>query len=140
MPLLTRYFIKASFIYFALALSMGLLQTFSKLSWELPPILSMLAPTYFHVFLFGWVTQLIFGVVYWMFPKYTKEKPRGYESLWQMTFICLNIGLVMRIIAEPIHAIYPHIVWGWLLLISAMLQWIAGMGFIVNTWIRVKER
>jgi hypothetical protein len=28
----------------------------------------------------------------------------------------------------------------WLVALSAVLQWLAGMVFVVNTWARVKER
>jgi len=28
-----------------------------------------LFPVYIHLLVFGWLTQLIFGVIYWMFPK-----------------------------------------------------------------------
>jgi hypothetical protein len=88
----------------------------------------------------GWVAQLIFGVVYWMFPRYSREKPRGSEGQAIATFILLNIGLVCRAVGEPIHALWPGVLWGWLVALSAVLQWLAGMVFVVNTWARVKER
>jgi hypothetical protein len=88
----------------------------------------------------GWVAQLIFGVVYWMFPRYSKDKPRGSEGLALATFALLNIGLVCRVVGEPIHSLWPTATWGWLVALSAILQWVAGMLFVVNTWARVKER
>jgi heme/copper-type cytochrome/quinol oxidase subunit 1 len=36
-----------------------------------------MTPAYFHLFLVGWVTQMIFGVIYWMFPIITRTRPRG---------------------------------------------------------------
>ena len=74
MPTLTRWFIKTSFVYLALALAVGLLLA-------LQPIFRLttlggLFPVYIHLLVFGWLTQLVFGVVYWMFPKYSTEKPR----------------------------------------------------------------
>jgi len=47
----------------------------------LPPALGALQPLYFHLLMAGWVTQLIFGVVAWMFPQYSSEQPRGNERL-----------------------------------------------------------
>jgi len=79
MPPLTRWFIKTSFIYFASALILGLilaLQPFLSLG-----ALSGLFPVYIHMLVFGWLTQLIFGVVFWMFPKYSSERPRRSEAL-----------------------------------------------------------
>jgi hypothetical protein len=78
--------------------------------------------------------------VYWMFPRYSKEKPRGNEGLAVVAFVLLNIGLVCRAIGEPIHSLWPAAVWGWLVALSAILQWVAAMMFVINTWARVKER
>ena len=73
MPLLTRIFIKTAMIYLALALVLGILLASG--------VTNGLFPVYIHLLVFGWLTQLIFGVVFWMFPKYSVEKPRGSEAL-----------------------------------------------------------
>jgi cbb3-type cytochrome oxidase subunit 1 len=139
MPTLTRWFIKSSLVFFVLALAAGFLLAASPL-WRLPSIFGALGPVYFHMFLVGWVTQLIFGVVFWMFPKYTMQKPRGSEPLGWAVFWLINIGLALRVFAEPFNAQRPGTAFGWLLALSAMLQWLAGMAFIANTWSRVKEK
>ncbi len=97
-------------------------------------------PVYIHLLVFGWLTQLVFGVVFWMFPKYTKEEPRRSETLGWWTYALLNIGLLMRAIAEPINSVQPNPVSGWGLVVSAIIQFSAGMTFVVNTWERVKEK
>jgi heme/copper-type cytochrome/quinol oxidase subunit 1 len=139
MPELTRWFIKASLLFFVAALLLGLGMAANNLL-ELPPVFLALGPVYFHVFLVGWVTQLIFGVVFWMFPKQSLERPRGSERLAWATFWLLNGGLVLRIIAEPYQALNPGGGLGWLLAVSALAQWAAGLIFVANTWGRVKER
>ncbi|MBZ0304883.1 MAG: hypothetical protein K8I82_02325, partial [Anaerolineae bacterium] len=83
-------------------------------------------------------TQLIFGVALWMFPKYSKEKPRGSENLAWTTYLFLNVGLLLRLIGEPLTALNYQT--GWMLAVSAVLQLIAGWVFVINTWGRVKER
>jgi heme/copper-type cytochrome/quinol oxidase subunit 1 len=126
-------------LYFLIALGIGVLSIGERaldLGIALPP----LAPIYFHAFLVGWVTQLIFGVAYWMFPKHSKEQPRGSEPLAWATFWLLNLGLLLRVAIEPLHSQSPDRWLGWLLALSALMQWLAGMSFIVNTWPRVKER
>ncbi len=95
---------------------------------------------YIHLLVFGWLTQLIFGVIYWMFPKYTNQFPHGHESLGWITYGSLNIGLLLRAIAEPLQASQPNNLSGALLVVSAILQWLAGVVFIANTWQRVKEK
>ncbi len=138
MPTLTRWFIKTSFIYFASALTLGLLLAIQPIL-SLGP-LSGLFPVYIHLLVFGWLTQLIFGVVFWMFPKYSTEKPRRSESLGWWTYTLLNIGLLLRAIAEPINSTQPNAISGWTLVISAIIQFLAGLAFVVNTWGRVKEK
>lgn len=139
MPPLTRWFVKTSLIYLVVALVFALVLASNRVL-NLPPLFQTLGPVYLHLFLVGWVTQLIFGVVYWMFPKYSMEKPRGNENLAWATLWLLNFGLVLRVVGEPAQALSPSSSSGWLLAASALLQWLAGMLFIFNTWGRVKER
>ena len=132
MPLLTRVFIKTALIYFFLSLLLGILLTLR--------VSNGFFPVYIHLLVFGWLTQLIFGVINWMFPKYSNQLPRGRESLGWVTYGTLNAGLILRVIAEPLQASQPNELSGILLVISAILQWLAGVVFIVNTWQRVKEK
>jgi hypothetical protein len=102
---------------------------------------SGLFPVYLHLLTFGWLTQLIFGVALWMFPKYSSAKPRGHEWLGWATFILLNTGLLMRAIFEPLNG---NNTWlplsGWMLVVAALLQWLAGLAFVANTWTRIREK
>ena len=138
MPTLTRWFIKTSFVYLALALLSGLLlamQTTLGLS-----ALGALFPIYIHLLVLGWLTQLVFGVVYWMFPKYSAARPRRSEALGWWTFGLLNVGLILRAIAEPVQALQPNPITGWSLIVSAVLQLLSGLAFVVNSWKRVRVR
>ena len=139
MNVLTRWYIKSALVFFVAALLIRLGQAVNGLV-PFSPVTSALGPVYFHFFLVGWITQLIFGVVYWMFPKYSIAKPRGSEQLAWITFWLLNIGLVTRAVGEPLQTLRPSVLSGWMLAASAILQWLAGMGFIANTWSRVKEK
>jgi len=132
MPLLTRTFIKTAMIDLALALVLGVLLTLG--------ITSGLFPVYIHLLVFGWLTQLIFGVVFWMFPKYSVEKPRGSEVLGWWTYALLNTGLLLRAIAEPIQSTQANSLSGWILVLSAVLQFLSGLAFVFNSWGRVKEK
>lgn len=126
-------------ISFILALLLGLvIAARAPLNLEFPA--SAFSPVFFHLFMVGWVAQLIFGVVFWMFPKYSREQPRGSEALGWATFWLLNLGLALRLVGEPAQVLAPGRLWGWLLAASALLQWLAGMIFVINTWGRVKER
>lgn len=139
MPPITRVFIKAALAYFVIALLTGVL--LAAAPWlPMPLWIAALNPVYFHLFMVGWVTQLIAGVAYWMFPKFSRQQPRGSDRLAWSTFALLNLGLALRIIAEPANTLTPGGVWGYLLAASAVLQWLGGAAFVSNTWPRVKEK
>jgi hypothetical protein len=62
---------------------------------DLPIILDFMVPTYFHLFMVGWVTQMIFGVIFWMFPIITRQQPRGDVRLGWAAYFLLNAGLLL---------------------------------------------
>jgi hypothetical protein len=136
MPILTRWFLKTSLVHLVAALVVGVLLAAGSIG-ALPAVPAGIGPLYFHLFMVGWVAQLIFGVVYWLFPKYSKEEPRGRVWLGWATYGLLNVGLLLRVVGEPANAARPGEVWGWLLAVSAGLQWLAGLAFVINTWPRV---
>jgi len=138
MPTLTRWFIKTSLVCLALALISGLLMAVQAVFNV--TLLYGLFPVYIHLLVFGWLTQLVFGVVFWMFPKYSAEKPRGSETLGWWTYILLNVGLLLRAIAEPIQSVHPNPVAGWMLVVSAVIQFFAGLTFVANSWKRVRVK
>jgi cbb3-type cytochrome oxidase subunit 1 len=138
LPKLTRWFLKASLVFLVLAVAVGALVA-APAQLALPALAGAFRPVFFHLFMVGWVAQLIFGVVFWMFPKYSKEKPRGSERLGWSVFWLLNLGLILRLVAEPALVMTLNPAWGWLLAGSAILQWAAGVLFVINTWGRVKE-
>jgi len=122
MPLLSRLLIKTAFIHLFVGLAMGAF-------WSHPAV--------FHVLTVGWLTQLIFGVAYWLFPRYSKASPYGRHQLVGAAWALINAGLLIRIPAEP----RAHEgVWGALLLASSLLQATASLLFVVYFWTRVKTR
>jgi heme/copper-type cytochrome/quinol oxidase subunit 1 len=139
MPELTRWFLRSSLVFFVLSMILGVLLV-ARVPFNLSASITAFNPVYFHLFMVGWVTQIIFGVAYWMFPKYSKDKPRRSETLGWLVFWLLNTGLVLRFLGEPAQVISPHQAWGWIIAVSAILQWAAGIIFVINTWGRVKER
>jgi len=135
-PALTRWLVRAAMLYLVAALLLGV-------ALESPvagsaPVLRAVWPTYLHILVVGWLTQFIFGVGYWLFPRYSAERPRGSELLGWAAFALINAGLVVRIVAEPWHAMANR--GGGLLVASAVFQLAAGWAFVANTWPRIRER
>lgn len=139
MPPVTRVFVRTGLLYLLAALLTGL-AIVAQAPLGLPEWVAFLTPAYFHLFLVGWVTQLIIGVAYWMFPKWRKERPRGSDLLAWGCYGLLNAGLLLRVVAEPIHTMQPRPLLGWLIVAAALLQWLGGLAFVLNTWPRVKVR
>ena len=137
MPTITRWYLKSSFLYLLAALGVGVWLALRGLI-PVPPFLAFLRPVYVHLFLVGWVTQLIFGVVYWLFPPPREGDRRG--GVWWATYLLINSGLLLRVVAEPLAAPQPGSVWGWLLVLSALLQWAAALSFAYTTWPRARSR
>jgi peptidoglycan biosynthesis protein MviN/MurJ (putative lipid II flippase) len=131
MPRIVRWYLRTALIMFVLALAAGVLQALGTAG---------LTPVYFHLLMVGWVTQFIMGVAIWMLPKYTQTQPRGSDRISWAGYGLLNLGLLLRAAVEPLNALNPGQVWGWGLVFSALLQWLAGLLFVVNAWRRVKEK
>jgi len=140
-PVLTRWMIKTSLVYLALALLVGVWQAAGVVFpglWT-PPGLRVVA---FHLLAVGWLTLLIFGVALWMFPKFSLARPRGPEWLGWSGFGLLNAGLLARVVAEPAAALASGSAggWGWVLVGSAGLQWLGGLALVAAAWVRVKVK
>ncbi len=139
MPRLSRYFIKAGLIYLVVAFTLGFLVA-ARPTLGLPAWLSAFSPVLAHLFVVGWITQLIMGVAYWMFPKITKDNPRGDVRFGWLIFALLNIGLLLRLAAEPVMTLDPAQPFGWALVASGVCQLLAGWGIVIALWPRVKLR
>jgi hypothetical protein len=136
MPALTRWFIRSGIVCLVAALLLAvLMQSPAAARWGW---LRVVWPTYLHLLVVGWLTQLIFGVAYWLFPRFSAASPRGSERLGWASLILLDLGLVLRLGGEPWAALGGPA--APLLLAAAVLQLLGGWAFVLNTWPRVRER
>lgn len=136
MPLSTRLFIKSGILY----LIAGIILSFIS---EIPDLgLSpLLLPVYWHMIVVGWITQIIIGVSYWMFPRAAKGKRNTDSKIILAVFITLNAGLLLRFIAEPfIPLISNNELIFWSIVISSILQLTAIILFIMEIWPRVRGK
>jgi heme/copper-type cytochrome/quinol oxidase subunit 1 len=99
---------------------------------------NLLWPTYVHLLVLGWVTQLIFGVAYWMFPRRPSVASDAGDRLGWATYGLFNIGLLLRVIGEGSRA--AGIELEPLLVAAAMFQLGAGWAFVALIWPRVRGR
>lgn len=139
MPPLTRWYIRLAFTYLVASLLLGTAAA-ARQPFGLPVLIAAFGPVAVHLFVVGWITQMIFGVAYWMFPRRSAEMPRGDPAPAVAALALLNAGLLLRVVAEPWHSVRPSPGAAALLVLSALAQWLAGVTFVIQMWPRVKER
>jgi len=134
MPRLARTFIKTGLICFLSALLIGVGREFESL--DLP----VLRPLFWHLLMVGWITQIIFGVSMWMFPGRTKEEGFMAQKWGWLTYLFLNTGLLLRLIAEPQLSYSSFSLWPNLVFLSAILQLSAAITYAIEMWPRVMSK
>ena|SRR5215211_8063258 len=136
MPTLTRWLVKAALLWLVAGLLLGVAMQIPAISRS--SLLRAAWPTYLHFLTVGWLLQLIIGVALWLFPRHSAARPRGREWLGWITFVFLNLGVMLRAIGEPGRALGHDATLP--LLISAAAQLVAVGAFVLNIWPRVRER
>ena len=102
-----------------------------------------MAPSHAHMLFVGWFLQFTVGVAYWLLPRRRSvERPLGYgERTAALAVAALNLGLLLRIIAEPVErAGLANDVTLAPLGASALLQVAATLVFVIQLWPRVGPR
>jgi hypothetical protein len=102
-----------------------------------------MAPSHAHMLFVGWFLQFAVGVAYWLLPRRrSAERPLGYrERAAYFAVVALNLGLGLRIIAEPAERTgRGNDVTLALLGASALLQVAAAFVFVTQLWPRVGPR
>ena len=130
MPPLAGWYVKTSLAYLGAALLVGVLMVGWPLLHAGAPA-GALWPTYLHLLVVGWLTQLIFGVAFWLFPRHSRERPYGYVAPAWAAYVLLNAGLLLRAVAEPALAWSAAPAWRWSLAASALLQALGVLLFVV---------
>jgi hypothetical protein len=126
-------------LYLVVGMIAGALYWIHVLQPVWPP-LGALSPVYIHLLVVGWLTQLIFGVIYWMFPIISKSDMRGDPRLAWAAFILLNTGLLMRAFFEPWRVLSPNEANSAGLTLAAVIQVVAAYLIVLVCWPRVREK
>ncbi len=140
MPTVSRWFIKSGILFMVASLLVALAMAAPE-GWGLPGWVNALESTHLHLFVVGWITQIIFGVALWFFPKKSRESPRGSPLINWTCFAALNTGLVLRAVSETAFAQgVAGAGWAWVMTAAAALQFAAAVLFAAAIWPRVKGR
>ena len=151
MPVTSRAFIKASIVYLCLGAILGAIM-FANRTVPLGGWVSYTRVSHIQFLIVGWLTQLVLGVAWWLFPplkiglRLDGPRPvrrgqtqRGNEGLFWVTFLCLNLGVLFRAVFEPLYGWSRIEALGFLTGISGLFLLAAALGFVLNMWRRVRK-
>ena len=135
MPTEARWLIRTALVYLAVALGLGLIRA-GQAAGLVPGLPSTLWLPQLHFLTVGWLTQLIFGVAFWLFPRPSPDA-WGPPVIWS-AYVTLNLGLLFRLLSEPTLLSAPVRSWG--LVASAALQWSASLLLVGYFWRRLRTK
>ena len=151
MPLTSRITVKASITYLALGAVLGAVLLLNR--WlPLGPAIEALRASHVQFLVVGWLTQFIVGVAWWLFPPLAiglrtgaslpvrrGQSQRGSEGLFWMALACLNAGILLRALFEPLQQWTKLDLFGTLADLSGIVLLVAAVLFVINLWGRVRE-
>jgi len=151
MPATTRAFVKASILYLGLGALLGALLLVNR--WvPLGSAILALKASHVQFLVVGWLTQLILGVAWWLFPPLQiglrpdlplpvrrGRTQRGREPLFWAAFVCLNVGVLLQAVFAPLYSWTQIGLFNFLAGISGLFLVVAAVASVVNLWGRVRE-
>lgn len=125
---LSKWAIRIALIYFVATISLGALALLAK-AGLLSPWWLGLRTLHVHLGFVGWFVQLVFGVGYWILPKFSKgpKRPRAWAAVAAVVF--LNVGVLLSLLSPLWPPSQPA---------AASLEFLAAAFFIFHAWPRIK--
>lgn len=140
MPQTVRWFIRTSALYLVVTFIAGAILLYHN--WLLGPVPRVWTSVHLHLGLVGWLVNIVIGVGLWMFPLnkavFPDSSGRYTLPLARLCYFGLNLGLVTRLITEPIFWYSQNRLIGGLMALSAIPQVMAVLIFLYIVWIRVR--
>lgn len=150
MPATSRAFVKASILYLCSGAILGALLLINRWAPLGSAIPALRAP-HIQALIVGWLTQLILGVAWWLFPPLKiglrpgetrpvrrGQQQRGNEPLFWATFVCLNAGILLQAVGAPLYSWTRIDLFNVLASISGLFLLAAAIAFVLNMWGRVR--
>jgi len=141
--------IKASILYLIVGAVLGALLFINR--WvPLGPAIPVLKLTHVPFLVVGWLTQLIVGVSWWLFPPLKLglapgaprprhgQEQRGSEPLFWLSVALLNVGVLLRGLGLPLYAWTQARLFLALSGLSGLILLAAAIAFVANVWGRVR--
>ena len=128
MPRLARWAVRLALLYLAAGATLGAASLLQKARGE--PLDPRWTALHAELLLLGWVAQFVFGVAFWILPRFLATRPRGHTAPAAAALACLNAGLLLAALdaARPAPA---------LALAARTLELVAALAFALHAWPRV---
>ncbi len=120
-----KAFLKASLLWFSLAIALGVSMAFL-------PALTILRTAHLHLALLGFVTQMIYGVALHVIPRFFGQ-PLLHPRLAEVQFFAAQSGLAALVLGLALRALGTASAAG-LLAIGGVLSAVGAACFVVNLW------
>ena len=134
MPRLSHLMIKAALLWLGLGSTIGSLILINK-TWIFWPQVWGFRTSHIHILLVGWLIQLVFGVAYWMLPRFDASGDRGNVPAMWTGFVAINLAVASVFFNDLL--LLNAINWSpFLLIIAGIGYTIAACTFFWNAWSR----
>lgn len=127
MPRVSRWFVKSALGY----LVVGLVLAVALHAGFFEANRMAARTTQIHLITLGWLTQLIFGIGYWLLPLHPIRRDRGPVLPIWISYFCLNTGLPLRTICEIGN--FPLGLW-----IAGTVLLVGSLAFTTIAWPRAR--
>jgi len=97
MPRLTRTAVRLALLQLVIGTLLGALVLFAKGTFSVPFFWSLL-PAHIELVLIGWTLQFGLAVAFWILPRHTRGRKRGWESVMWAGMIAINLGVALSIV------------------------------------------
>lgn len=104
MPRLSAWALRAALVYLFLGFSIGAAMLANKGVFLSGAIWGLL-PMHIEFLLFGWLAQFVFGVGFWIFPRFTVAPRYGRSELAWASVILLNGGILL--VVAGVFGLWP---------------------------------
>lgn len=130
MPRFTFWTVRLALIYLFLGFTSGALLLANKgipfAAW-----IWRLLPLHVEFLIFGFISQLVIGIAYWIYPRFSGGR-RGNENLYWTAVFLLNLGLwLVGCSGFIIQA-------RWFMWAGRTLEGLAAVLFASNSWVRIR--
>ena len=131
MPKAARWFLTTALVYLGLGLALNA-AALADVWLGFNPLAYTSVGSTLQALLVGWLSQAMMGLLY----DRLVTSPRRASVTW----VCLNLGLVLTILGQPALAWTGASLLGGLVAIGGLLEFAAGVIFTVEVWQALKSR